>query len=185
MTDFLFNYAQHLGSELLSVSQSTFTNNKLNLICETLPLRGQEGDCREHFLLKPFFDPIKSVESPVVYWMEIISDHSAEQLWKRMQSIKKESQQSFPSIRKKWNDLDSRILYVGKSKTDLSGRMVAHLGYHRNQNTQGLQLCHWANSMKLILTLNYIVLPISFIDTVELFENELARKLKPVFGKHR
>jgi len=37
-----------------------------------------------------------------------------------------------------------KVLYVGKTCSGLQGRMVAHLGYDKKNDSHGLQLCHWA-----------------------------------------
>lgn len=61
--------------------------------------------------------------------------------------------------------------------------MVSHLGYHKNIDNHGLQLCHWAQELELELELNYIILPKEVEGLTELFERELSKKLKPIIGR--
>ncbi|MFD2967747.1 hypothetical protein [Sphingobacterium bambusae] len=125
---------------------------------------------------------------PAVYWFEIISEHSAQQI-REQYSVLKESigTRTIPSFNKRY-DKTSKILYVGKGKQNISGRMFLHLGYEKQKiNLQGLQLCHWDYSgvlKGLTLRLNIVYFPKDFREIVPYFERSLAKDILPLIGRH-
>ena len=80
---------------------------------------------------------------------------------------------------------DSRILYVGKVKRHFWGRLIQHLGYYKVNRTQGLQLYYWAKELNLNLKVTVIEFEPEMIDLMEVLESALAKKLKPILGKHK
>ncbi|CAH0280672.1 hypothetical protein SRABI27_03765 [Pedobacter sp. Bi27] len=128
-------------------------------------------------------------EAPAVYWFEIISDHTADQIRNSyIQHRETIGERKMPAIYKNYQQ-DSKILYVGKGNTNISGRMFLHLGYEPKQiHLQGLQLCHWdyLSELKgLVLRLNIVYLPLNMTALTSVFEYHLAKTLKPILGKHR
>ena len=186
-TNNLFEYARSLTEQLQQLSPADFSNVKsLEIDCALLPIRGEEGDCREHAQMSTFFSELqKDQEKPVLYWFEIVSGHNAEMMHAIIPTLNKLIDRSVPAFRKNLVNVNSRILYVGKVKSKIVDRMVVHFGYGKNNQTQGLQLCHWANKEGLKLRLNYIPLPMFMAELAGLFELQLAKELMPVFGKHK
>ena len=89
-----------------------------------------------------------------------------------------------PAFRKSI-DTTSKVLYVGKVKRHLMGRVIQHLGFYKVERTQGLQLFHWAPKQDLQLKLTVYEFGADMIDLVPLLENATAHQLKPLIGKHR
>jgi hypothetical protein len=85
------------------------------------------------------FDIVIKISGPCLYYFEIESDHSAEEIVKRVTEYKlTQNSKAVPAIKK--NFPQSRVLYVGKVKKGIWGRLVQYLGYYKVQGTQGLQL---------------------------------------------
>lgn len=127
--------------------------------------------------------------SPAVYWFEITSAHTASQIRQGFEYLKTSiGNRKIPAANKSY-DLNSRVLYVGKGISNISGRMFLHFGYEpKYVHLQGLQLCHWdyAGELKgLNLRLNIIYLPNEMSMLAPLFENKLAEVLRPILGRHR
>lgn len=146
---------------------------------------GEEGDCRFHFTLESFFEPILNIKNPVLYWFEIVSDHQSRDIYNTLVHLKTNLNRNLPAYKKTVRDWQSNILYVGKVKKQFCGRITVHLGYYANPHTQGLQLCHWAQNEKLKLRLHYVLFPFELTDLIGLYENALALELRPLFGKHK
>jgi len=125
---------------------------------------------------------------PAVYWIEIKSEHSAEQIRTGYQNLKMIiGDRKIPAINKHY-DKESKILYVGKGKFLLAGRMYIHLGYEQRPVMQGLNLCRWDYTGELTglqLQLNIIYLPKNLEMLASVLELKIARKLRPILGKHR
>ena len=82
------------------------------------------------------------------------------------------------------SSLQTRTSGASSLQTRTSGTYV-HLGYYLNNQTQGLQLCHWAKNLELKLVLHVIPLPDNLIDLAGVLEVRLAGMLLPLFGKHK
>jgi hypothetical protein len=124
-------------------------------------------------------------DSPAVYWFEVTSNHSAKEIYKSVVDLKKTTDRNLPAHKKMFRAWDSTIVYVGKVKSNLAGRMLLHLGYNGKPSVQGLQLCHWVSKEGLKLRLNVIYLPENLAVLAGIFELELAKDLNPILGKHR
>jgi hypothetical protein len=94
-----------------------------------------------------------------------------------------ENARPVPAI--KTNYPQTNILYVGKVKGKFYGRVIQHLGFHRDKGTQGLQLCYWAKRLNLKLKITAMEFENDAKDLIPIFENCLADKLKPILGKHK
>lgn len=86
---------------------------------------------------------------------------------------------------KKRYDEYSKCLYVGKVKKTVWGRVIQHLGFYKVAKTQGLQLFEWARDLDLKLKMHVYEFEEDMCDLVSIMELELARKKKPIIGKHR
>lgn len=139
------------------------------------------------------FEKLNKKEHHCLYWFEIETSELATELNillnKNREKLKLD-QRVVPVMNKNTN---SNIFYVGirrggKRKydglTNISGRIIQHLGYYVNGSTQGLQLIHWANKTDLDIKLNVVEfkeLPNLYLNVVEKI---VAHKLKPLCGKH-
>jgi hypothetical protein len=77
------------------------------------------------------------------------------------------------------------VLYVGKVKKVLWGRVIQHLGFSKTAGTQGLQLYHWARGLSLELKLTVLEFEANMADLLPLVEKAVAKQLKPLLGKHQ
>lgn len=145
------------------------------------------NDIRKSEEFVELFNHLKSIKKPVLYWFEIdtcsIEADSIRALY--FEYLKTNSGRTVSSYKKKLNKT-SKTLYVGKVKTGFWGRLVTHLGYHKNRKTAGLQLYHWYTIHNGLpgLKLNYIVFEKEMEDLISIFEAELARNLEPILGRY-
>lgn len=128
-------------------------------------------------------------EHPAVYWFDIISDHSAEEIRSHYTIFKDRIEnRTIPAVYKN-SVASSKVLYVGKGKGNISGRMFLHFGYEeKKMHLQGLQLCHWDFSgilKGLRLKLNIVYFNKDFKEIVPFFERNLAKEINPILGKHK
>jgi|GEM_PF-3260334 len=137
-------------------------------------------------VLKDFFAPLNKISGPSLYWFEIISNHTPQEIIATVKSAAaSDTKRKFPRLRQlRKEDANTKILYVGKS-LGIAKRMVSHLGYHSKEDNHGLQLCHWAKGIGLQLQLHCIVLPATVGGFLDYFEFELAKYFNPIIGKRR
>lgn len=131
---------------------------------------------------RELFDQLKEYKGPSIYVFEVISNHNANEIIDSIKNSKIE--RPIPAIRKKIFE-DSKILYVGKVVECFWGRLIQHLGFHEHKNSQGLQLFYWAKELKLELNITIFEFETASKDLMSLFENALAKELKPILGKHK
>lgn len=170
-------------------------NNNLNIIKEVKSIIIDktffcssyfENDIRKSEELKHVFDQLKLIKDPVLYWFEIDSTKINAVTIRKLyfEHLTKKSNRAISSYKKKLDE-NSKTLYVGKVKTGFWGRLITHLGYHKSNQTAGLQLYHWYSEAGLpVLKLNYIVFQREMEDLISILELELARELKPILGKY-
>lgn len=86
------------------------------------------------------------------------------------------------------NPFNNGILYIGKVKSCAWGRLIQHLGYHKNYKSHGLQIQYWANKIPNMFYLTYTVMFFKkeIADSLEVLESAIAKenKYKPIIGKH-
>ena len=80
---------------------------------------------------------------------------------------------------------DTNILYLGKSKQCLWGRLILHLGFHIDKHSQGLLLNEWAEKLNLKLKFNYCSFDSNMSELISFYEYKLAKNTKPLIGKHK
>lgn len=147
-----------------------------------------DHDIRDSEQLKGVFDKLKLIKKPVLYWFEIdetkINAEQVRSLY--IEHLAKKTNRAISSYKKKLPDENSKTLYVGKVKTGFWGRLITHLGYHKSNQTAGLQLFHWYNIAEglPVLKLNYIIFEREMEDLISVLELDLARELKPILGRY-
>lgn len=139
----------------------------------------KEGDYVEMFSKLQEYE-----EFPALYLFEI---DSAIEYYKIMSAIDetiKNTNLNFPANNK--NLQNTGILYIGKVKSCAWGRLIQHLGYHKNRNSHGLQIDFWAKKITQPLHLKFTIMFFNkeIADYIEILETALASKYKPIIGKH-
>lgn len=130
------------------------------------------------------FTELRELVGPCLYYFEIISDNLTSEIVNKIKEYSNtENSKSIPAIKK--TIVESKILYVGKVKRHFWGRLIQHLGYYKVNRTQGLQLFYWAKELNLNLKLTVFEFEPEMINLMEVLENELAKQLKPILGKHK
>lgn len=142
------------------------------------------------------FRPLDKKNNDCLYWFELETVEKAIELNNilnkyRLSNIKGNAEyRNIPATNS--NEM-SNVLYVGirrksKSKnpnlTNIVGRINQHLGYYKNQNTQGLQLIHFAENCDFKLKLNVVEVISSNDIYLNIIEKKVANKLKPLCGRH-
>lgn len=141
-------------------------------------------------------DPSRTAynEYPCVYWFDSDVELVGAEVYKALEN-RDRADVVIPAKNKQPHN--SKCLYVGKVNANIAGRLIQHLGVHKNQTTtHGLQLVHWEETYKNKLTLNFHVVPLGIKEDSQeevkvswgkiamLFEYVLADKLKPILGHH-
>ena len=139
----------------------------------------KDGDFVEMFeKLQAFTD------LPAIYFFGINKEIDYNEVINAIEVTSSANDLNFPANNK--NNVNNGILYVGKVKSCAWGRLIQHLGYHQNQKSHGLQIDYWAKMISKPLKLTYTIM---FFDKnianfIEILETELAKKYKPIIGKH-
>lgn len=130
------------------------------------------------------FKELMEIKGPVLYWYEIISNHSNDEIINALQVYEQQqNHRAIPVFYKGYNR-DTRILYVGKCKEKFWGRVIQHLGYFNTPTTQGLQLYHWAKELHLEVKLHALEFTEDMADIMPIVESYFAKRLHPLVGKH-
>ena len=142
-------------------------------------------DIRNSIEFLRLFDHLKH-SGPVLYWFEITNDISGKEIIASVKKFATLKERATPALRPDSKiNFDSKVLYVGKVKSNSTGRIVVHLGFSKSGKTQGLQLFHWAKELPLHLRLNVIKFHPNMAEIMGVLENYLAKEFKPLIGKHQ
>lgn len=141
-------------------------------------------DVRDSIDFKVLFDNLKSMKGPVLYWLEILSKNTHEEIRNKLTEYKNAPGVRANSALWKYTVPNSKYFYVGKVKKGISGRIVTHLGYNKNPDTSGLQLFHWSKGMNLKLKLTVMEFIPEMVDLMGIIELKVAQNLHPIIGKH-
>lgn len=133
---------------------------------------------------RSLFMNLMEISGPVVYWFEIISDINSEKIITELNHYKLKKERNTPAIRKNINP-NSKILYVGKVKLKFFGRFIQHLGFYKNNQTQGLQLFYWAKEISIKLKVHVLEFEKDMEDYIPIIELEFSKYLEPLIGKHK
>ncbi|MDB4292889.1 hypothetical protein N9954_05725 [Maribacter sp.] len=159
-------------------------NDGFRIHPNTLP----EFDC--------LYRPLDKKNKDCLYWFELESIEKAIELNNILNTYRlsnKKGNVDYRNIPATNKNETSNVLYVGirrKSKankpriTSIVGRINQHLGYYKNQNTQGLQLIHFAKNCDFKVTLNVVEIISENDIYLNIIEKKVADKLKPLCGRH-
>lgn len=138
-----------------------------------------DGDFSENFK-----EMIEYEKFPALYFFEINEIIEKGEIVTLIKSVNEKFQLSIPA--QNHSSKNEGILYVGKVKSCAWGRLIQHLGYHKNRKSHGLQLDFWAKEIKTELKLKYTVMFFeeNIADDINILERILAKKLNPIIGKH-
>lgn len=141
-------------------------------------------DIRQSENYREMFAELQTLSGPCLYFFEITSDNKSIEIIEKIKEYSaKENSKKTPAMRSRI--IESKILYVGKVKRSFWGRLIQHLGYFKTPQTQGLQLFYWAREINLNLKLTVFEFESEMINLMEVLENDLARHLNPILGKHK
>ena len=149
------------------------------------PEYADEIDITKDVCFVEMFEKLKAYEDlPAVYFFGINTDIDYKNIIDVIEETSKSDNLNFPAYNK--NTKNKGILYIGKVKSCAWGRLIQHLGYHKNKKSHGLQIDHWAKKISSSLNLTYSVMFFDkkTSDYLEVLENALAKKYEPIIGKH-
>lgn len=184
MNEFIKQVSKKIINNLQSVKENGEKNYfSFEVDCGTLN-DYNNVDIRNAEEFKNIFEELKSMNGPVLYWFEILSENMPEQIRDAITIYRNtENSKATPALKNKF-DNNSKCLYVGKVKRGFWGRIIQHLGFYKVNGTQGLQLFYWAKSIKLKVKIHVYEFENDMSDLVSIMELELANKLNPIIGKH-
>jgi hypothetical protein len=131
-----------------------------------------------------FKQMIEYEKLPALYFFEINEIIQKEEIVTLIKNVNEKFQLNIPA--QNHTHKNEGVLYVGKVKSCAWGRLIQHLGYHKNRKSHGLQLDFWAKEIKTELKLKYTVMFFeeNIADDINVLERILAKKLNPIIGKH-
>lgn len=142
------------------------------------------ADVRDSAYFHDMFKKLKKIEKSAIYWFKIVSDVDNSSIINTFKQYKDINDSRPTPALNNYNHTDSRTLYVGKVQGCLWGRIIQHLGYHKDLTDHGLQLYHWSKSLPLILELHVISVNSEMDHLLPSLEIYFAKQLKPLIGKH-
>ena len=170
-----------LSSACISVAKNGIIVKEYQINGSDLDEKYLKEDIRDAEKFKKMFAELATIENkPCVYYFEVLSDISANEIVDKFKSSTKNT----PAL----NSIvsQSKILYVGKVNAYVWGRLIMHLGFHTNKTTEsnvhGLHLADWAKN----LNVKFVVLEFEedMRNLMEVMEKFLAKELQPIIGKH-
>ena len=133
---------------------------------------------------KDWFIQLQTITGPCVYWYEISSEIANKKIIDQLDDYNNQITHIITPVYRNKYDQQTKILYVCIVKVNFYGRVIQHLGYHKQLHTQGLQLDHWAKDCDVKLELYVIEFNNDMSDMVATVEQYFAQVLKPLLGKH-
>ena len=154
-----------------------------NIKCGTLPDPIWEKDKLLPVAIQNILFQIPKNHLPSLYYFEIIGGINKSIILRAYQEMKKNARIERASAALKKNPpVETNVLYVGKVKKDIQGRIKVHLGYYHNANTSGLQLVCWAKEIKLELQLHVFQFEKEMAPFIGSLELPFSRSLNPMIG---
>lgn len=154
-------------------------------------------DIREDNKFKNHYNNLNGFKGHCLYWFETNTSKDAIQLMNLLNDKRNSLWEREFDKRKVPVDninLNSKTLYVGVRQggnprkkdnlTNISGRIIQHLGYYDKGSTQGLQLIHWAKEARVDIKINVLHFDDIQKEYLYVLEKLFALELKPLCGKH-
>ncbi len=159
------------------------TVNEFIIDCSTLE-DYNNSDIRQAPNFKSLFEKIEKITGPAVYYFEIVSKHEPNDIVKSFEVYSTTpNSKTTPPVNRDF--ASSKILYVGKAKKNMWGRLIQHLGYYKVNRTQGLQLYYWARHIPLTLRLVVFEFEPEMSNLIGLLEFDMALQVNPILGMHK
>lgn len=180
--------------ESYSKQLADYCNNPIlkldfSINCRELTEKYIYQDIRDSAEFSSIFNQLSSYnDRPCIYWFDSQVKLNGTLIHQLFKSLQSNTNYVIPALDKKPHN-DSCCLYVGKVKSNIEGRLIQHLGVHKDQGrAHGLQLVHWIHDYPEDVNLSYHVVPFpnneEWRKMAMLFEYALADKLKPIIGHH-
>lgn len=182
---------------LLSADTFKFHLNDLPDVNEYTPPKEENHNkksIRHHEKFIDLFNNLDLKKNSCLYWFELAEEKCCAELIDKLDMRRDLLKQNLRMVPVKNKNSNSKYLYVGIRRggwtqkwklSNISGRIIQHLGYYRVGITQGLQLAHWANDSDFEINLRVIEFEPGFPNSyLEALEKIIAHKLMPLCGKH-
>jgi len=187
MKELITNYLIEASSVLFEQASTLPEIKTFEIDCSKLKEFLKE-DIRYSEEFKELFEKLMPIKAPCLYWYRVISENTSVEIVKSFKEYKNhiERDRNVPALNSdKSIDHKSKVLYVGKVKGGIYGRVIQHLGCHITARTQGLQLYYWAKKIGLKLELNVLEFDNKMADILPIVEFTVAKELHPLIGKHK
>ena len=179
---------QKIESEQIEILNISLKNGSLDSYSHTIECDKLENymniDIRKSDKFKDLFLKLKSMKGPVIYTFKILSGNEHKEIREKLIAYKGTKDPRASSALRKYTVPGSSYLYVGKVKSNISGRIINHLGYSKNKDTSGLQLFHWTKELGLKLELSITEFIPEMADLMGVIELKVAQNYHPIIGKH-
>ncbi len=182
MNTLLEKFTEETISCLKKLSQNHIEERCFEIDCSKLE-DYLTNDIRDSIQYKDLFKELETITRSTIYWYEITSEVNNETILEAFKNYKVSAKRPTPALNHYEHEL-SRTLYVGKVKGCLWGRVIQHLGYHKDATDHGMQLYHWAKPISLKLKLHTLELNEDMYHLIPSLEAYFAKELKPLIGKH-
>jgi|GEM_PF-1979381 len=187
---------KHIDKVKNIIETKEIDNFTFNLT-ELPPHNNFELDIRKHGRFEELFKKLDQKITYCLYWFECESETKAENL---VAILNQKRDNLVSDTGKLWRvppfnqNLKSKVIYVGVRQggvrkrdnlSNLSGRMVQHLGYYPKESTGALHFLQWASNQDFDITLN--ILEIGEPEEKQylyIIEKFASIALKPLCGEH-
>lgn len=138
-------------------------------------------DITQDIYFKEMFDKLKEYNDyPALYFFQINQELDKTEI---LNLMNRDATLKIPAIN---NYKENKgFLYVGKVTSCAWGRLIQHLGYHKQRKSHGVQVGLWEKTSKeLELSFTVIFFEKESRDYIILLEKMLSKHLEPIIGKH-
>lgn len=186
-----------IGKITSSPKAYTFNLSDLPDVSEYTPTKeDRKKSIRHHEKFSFMFSELDAKQESCLYWFELDDNTCCNSIIEKLniaRSLLRE-QGNIRIVPVMNNNSESNVLYVGIRRrgwtekwklSNISGRIIQHLGYYHVGTTQGLQLAYWAADSDLQIKLNVVEFEQDFPNQyLEALEKIMAERLRPLCGKH-
>lgn len=186
LNSFIQDEAKKLSEIFLNIAQNGFVKQFHFSIDET-KLNSDYSDkinITQHGDFVSMFQALQEFkEFPALYFFQINPTIPKSEIVTRMKDEREKYQLNIPADNSTKDN--SGILYVGKVTECFFGRLIEHLGYHRDKTSHGLQIDYWIPQIpnpQLSFTVFFFEKEVR--NHIEVLERIVAKSLNPIIGKH-
>jgi len=183
MNSLLESFAEETIKGLKNISQNRIKEYCFDIDCSELE-NYLTTDIRKAPKYEKLFEELEAITRQTIYWYEIVSDIDNAIILAAFEKYKEDTFGRPAPALNYYDHNSTRTLYVGKVKACFWGRVIQHLGYHKDCTDHGLQLSHWAKPLSLKLKLHALEINEDMYQLMPSLEVYFAKKLQPLIGKH-